>query len=146
MLTFVQVLTLKYVYMTAIKKSSTIQENKQAAISECPITFLMEKIGGYWKPIILYHLLSGSKRYNEIRKAIPGITEKVLIQQLKQLEADGLLARTALPVVPPYVTYKLTAAGYDLRPILYEMAAWTFAQQGAGSDKQLDSFPPAAIS
>jgi DNA-binding HxlR family transcriptional regulator len=128
--------------MTAIKESSKIQENKQAALSECPITFVMEKIGGYWKPIILYHLLSGSKRYSEIRKAIPGITEKVLIQQLKQLEADLLLARTALPVVPPYVTYELTTAGYNLRPILYEMAVWTFAQQGAGTDKKMDAFPP----
>jgi len=131
--------------MTAIKANSTIQENKQAALSECPITFVMEKIGGYWKPIILYQLLTGSKRYSEIRKAVPGITEKVLIQQLKQLEADQLLLRKALPVVPPYVTYELTDAGYNLRPILYEMAVWTFAQQGAGPDKNLNAFPPAII-
>ena len=128
--------------MTAIKKTSTIQENKQAAINECPITFLMEKIGGYWKPIILYHLLSGSKRYSEIRKAVPGITEKVLIQQLKQLEADQLLTRTALPVVPPNVTYELTASGYNLRPILYEMAVWALTQRGVVTGKHLDNFPP----
>lgn len=131
--------------MTAIKESSTIQENKQAALSECPITFVMEKIGGYWKPIILYQLLTGSKRYSEIRKAVPGITEKVLIQQLKQLEADQLLERKALPVVPPFVTYELTTAGYALQPILYEMAVWTFAQQGAAPDKNLDTFPPAIV-
>ncbi|MET6996896.1 winged helix-turn-helix transcriptional regulator [Chitinophaga defluvii] len=129
--------------MTTIKESSTIQENKQAALNECPITFVMEKIGGYWKPIILYQLLTGSKRYSEIRKAVPGITEKVLIQQLKQLESDQLLLRKALPVVPPYVTYELTDAGYTLRPILYEMAVWTFAQLGAGPGKSLDAFPPA---
>ncbi len=68
--------------MTTIKESSTIQENKQAALNECPITFVMEKIGGYWKPIILYQLLTGSKRYSEIRKAVPCFTDKVLIHQL----------------------------------------------------------------
>ena len=68
----------------------------------------MEKIGGYWKPIILFHLLSGSKRYGELKRAMPHITEKMLIQHLKQLEADGLVLRVAIPVVPPHVTYSLT--------------------------------------
>jgi DNA-binding HxlR family transcriptional regulator len=72
--------------MTKIKQSSTIQENKEQAYRECPITYVMEKIGGYWKPIILFNLLGGSKRYSEIKKAMPQITEKVLIQHLKQLE------------------------------------------------------------
>ncbi|MCC8410641.1 winged helix-turn-helix transcriptional regulator [Mucilaginibacter sp. UR6-1] len=84
----------------------------------------MEKIGGYWKPIILYHLLSGTKRYNELRRAIPAITEKMLIQHLKQLEADKLLIREAKPVVPPYVTYTLTPAGEKLKKVLFEMAEW----------------------
>src|ERR1700759_1752375 len=75
-LTFIQVLTPKYVSMANIKASSTIQENKRLALNACPVTFVMEKIGGYWKPIILYHLLSGPRRYSEIRKAIPAITEK----------------------------------------------------------------------
>ena len=68
--------------MSKTKENSTIQENKQTALKQCPVTYVMEKIGGYWKPIILYHLLAGSKRYSEIRKAIPAITEKVLIQHL----------------------------------------------------------------
>ena len=79
--------------MTLIKESSTIQENKKFALSEGPVTYVMEKIGGYWKPIILYHLLTGDKRYSELRKAIPVITEKMLIQNLKQLEADNLVIR-----------------------------------------------------
>ena len=68
--------------MTLIKEASTIQENKSQAFVACPVTFVMEKIGGYWKPIILFNLLSGTKRYNELRRSIPTITEKVLIQQL----------------------------------------------------------------
>jgi len=110
--------------MTKVKESSTIQENKKSAFEECPVTYVMEKIGGYWKPIILFQLLSGSKRYSDLRRSIPDITEKVLIQQLKQLEADNLLIRKAMPVVPPHVTYSLSASGLRLRPVLYAMAVW----------------------
>src|ERR1700751_383038 len=110
--------------MTAIKESSTIQENKQTAFKECPVTYVMEKIGGYWKPIILFHFISGSKRYSELRKGIPAITEKMLIQHLKQLEADNLITREAKPVVPPYVTYSLSEAGRELQLVLHAMANW----------------------
>jgi len=116
----------KVCIMTAIKESSTIQENKQYALAACPVTYVMEKIGGHWKPIILYHLSQGDKRYSEIRRCIPAITEKVLIQHLKQLETDSLVIREAKPVVPPYVTYKLSAAGKGLLPVIDAMAAWAF--------------------
>jgi DNA-binding HxlR family transcriptional regulator len=110
--------------MAKIKESSTIQENKQYALQLCPVTYVMEKIGGYWKPIIIYHLSSGDKRYNELKKAIPAVTEKMLIQHLKQLEADGLVIREAKPVVPPFVTYRLSAAGKGMLPMIDAMAAW----------------------
>jgi DNA-binding HxlR family transcriptional regulator len=116
--------------MSRIKENSTVQENKQTAIKQCPVTYVMEKIGGYWKPIILYHLLAGSKRYSEIRKAIPAITEKVLIQHLKDLESDGLLQREAKPVIPPYVTYRLTPSGLALKPVLDAMIGWAMAFRG----------------
>ncbi|PUU70958.1 transcriptional regulator [Flavobacterium sp. WLB] len=112
--------------MTAIKESSTIQENKQYALEKCPVTFVMEKIGGYWKPIILWHLSSGMKRYSELKREIPAITEKMLIQHLKQLEADGLVIRESKPVVPPFVTYRLSNAGQGLLPVIEAMAAWAF--------------------
>ncbi|XZF15463.1 winged helix-turn-helix transcriptional regulator [Chitinophagaceae bacterium MMS25-I14] len=130
--------------MAKVKENSTIQENKQYALQECPVTYVMDKIGGYWKPIILYHLLSGSKRYNELKKAIPAITEKMLIQHLKQLEADSLVLREAKPVVPPYVTYSLTQSGRKLQPVLFAMAAWAL-EDGPFNDKMgqksLDDFP-----
>ncbi|WP_295125238.1 helix-turn-helix domain-containing protein [uncultured Chitinophaga sp.] len=110
--------------MTAIKKTSTIQENKQYAIDRCPVTYVMEKIGSYWKPIILFQLSLGEKRYGELRRSIPTITEKVLIQQLKQLETDGLIVREAKPVVPPFVNYKLSKSGEGLFPVLDAMAIW----------------------
>jgi DNA-binding HxlR family transcriptional regulator len=132
--------------MTQIKTSSTIQENKQVAFGICPVTYVMEKIGGYWKPIILYHLLGGEKRYNELKKAIPAVSEKVLIQHLKQLADDGLILRDARPVVPPYVTYKLTERGSALKSILYHMTVWGLAETGRGLDfdsvyKTIDDFP-----
>ena len=112
--------------MTAIKESSTIQENKKYALEQCPVTYIMEKIGGYWKPIIVYHLSTGDKRYSELKRAIPAITEKVLIQHLKQLEADGIVMREAKPVVPPFVTYRLSNAGQGLMPVVQAMAEWAF--------------------
>jgi DNA-binding HxlR family transcriptional regulator len=130
--------------MTQVKESSTIQANKKAVFEECPVTYVMEKIGGYWKPIILFHLLSGSKRYSELRRSVPGITEKVLIQQLKQLETDGLVIRKAKPVVPPYVTYTLTASGLRLRAVLYAMATWAVKDSKEYSRtlrKSLKNFP-----
>jgi len=122
--------------MTAIKDSSTIQENKKYALDHCPVTHLMEKIGGYWKPIILYHLAAGGKRYSELKRTIPAITEKVLIQHLKQLEADKLVIREAKPVVPPHVTYTLTNAGYGLQPIIHEMAQWSFKDMKGDFDAE----------
>lgn len=132
--------------MTQIKAASTIQENKQAAFKECPVTYVMERIGGYWKPIIVFHLLTGSKRYNELKKAIPTITEKVLIQHLKQLEADGLIIRKAKPVVPPYVTYSLSASGIALRPMMQAMATWAVEdseKNGTPIYKNMGDFPEA---
>lgn len=135
--------------MAAIKESSTIQLNKKTALLECPVTYIMNKIGGYWKPIILFHLLSGTRRYNELKKAIPPITEKMLIQHLKQMEADGLVQRKAKPVVPPHVEYSLTKAGEALRPILEAMAQWAIddsKRTAAPYKKKMANFPKATIS
>lgn len=116
--------------MTKIKESSTYNANREIVMGECPVTYVMNKIGGHWKPIILYHLLSGSKRYSEIKKLMPHITEKMLIQHLKQLETDKLLIREARPVVPPYVTYTLTASGRGLDVVINAMAEWAFKDMG----------------
>ncbi|MHA4896814.1 winged helix-turn-helix transcriptional regulator [Pedobacter sp. PWIIR3] len=109
--------------MTAVKESSTRNFNK-TIVSACPVTYVMNKIGSHWKPIIIFHLMSGPKRYSELRRAIPEITEKMLIQHLKQLQTDGLINRKAEPVVPPVVTYSLTKSGELLTPILDAMVAW----------------------
>ena len=110
--------------MTAIKISSTNQINKRAIITTCPVTFTLHKIGGRWKPFIINCLLTGTKRYGEIKKAIPAVTEKMLIQNLKELEADELIIRKARPIVPPHVEYSLTRSGKELSPILLAMKKW----------------------
>jgi len=110
--------------MNHIKLTSTNNLNKQEMFISCPVTFTISKIGGRWKPLILYNLRNGKRRYNELRKEIPGITEKMLIQHLKQLEQDKLVLRESLPVVPPHVEYRLTRAGKEMEPILNAMAKW----------------------
>lgn len=110
--------------MTAVKESSTRNYNKGIAMTVCPVTYVMNKIGGHWKPIILYHLMNGPKRYSELKRAIPEITEKMLIQHLKQLQEDNLVIRKAEPVVPPVVTYFMTPAGNELGDVLNAMAKW----------------------
>lgn len=98
--------------------------NKRTIATKCPVTFTIHKMGGRWKPLIINCLLTGTRRYGEIKKAIPAITEKMLIQNLKELVTDELVIREAKPVVPPHVEYYLSTSGEELRPVFIEMATW----------------------
>jgi DNA-binding HxlR family transcriptional regulator len=112
--------------MTPIKESSTNNLNRQRNYTECPVTYTIDRIGGRWKALIIYNLLGEKKRYGELKKLMSGITEKMLIQQLRQLELDQLIERKVKPVVPPHVEYKLTKVGRELAPIMEAMAKWAF--------------------
>nr|WP_320118892.1 helix-turn-helix domain-containing protein [uncultured Marinifilum sp.] len=91
----------------------------------CPTSAAMELIGGKWKSVILVHLINEEKRYNELRKEIPTITERTLSLQLKQLEADGLLSRKVYTKKPPLkVVYSLTKFGKTLIPVLEIITEW----------------------
>ena len=92
--------------------------------SPCPVTTTLSVIGGKWKPIILHIIRNETRRFGEIRKLIPAITQKMLTQQLRELESDGIINRRVYPVVPPKVEYSLTEYGRGLEPILDAMAAW----------------------
>jgi len=81
-------------------------------------------IGGKWKPLILFYLEHGSKRFGELRKLIPGMTKKMLTQHLRDLERDEIIRRKVYAVVPPKVEYSLTKHGESLKPILKLMSAW----------------------
>ena len=81
-------------------------------------------IGGKWKPIILYAIKKETKRFSEIKRLIPAISQKMLTQQLRELEDDGIVHRRVYPVVPPKVEYSITDYGGTLMPILDAMVAW----------------------
>lgn len=91
---------------------------------ECPVNLTLHTIMGKWKALILWQLNSKKKRYGELRKALPTITHKMLTQQLRELEADGIISRTVYPVVPPKVEYALTEQGKEIGSILDMMAEW----------------------
>ena len=90
----------------------------------CPVATTVQMIGSKWKLLIMRNLLSRPWRFNELKKDLEGISQKVLTDSLRSMEADGLLTRTVYPEVPPRVEYTLTELGYSLRPILEAMRVW----------------------
>jgi DNA-binding HxlR family transcriptional regulator len=90
----------------------------------CPVTATLDLIGGKWKTIILYALLSGKRRFGEIAVRIPDISRKVLTEQLKELETDGLILRESYKEIPPRVEYSLTDLSKSLSPVFRELEIW----------------------
>lgn len=90
----------------------------------CPAHVTLRVIGGKWKLVILWHLWEETKRFSELKRAIPGITQRMLSQQLRELERDGVLLRKVYAQVPPKVEYSMTDFGRTLEPILKLMCKW----------------------
>ena len=90
----------------------------------CPLNHVMNLIGTKWKPLVLFHLLEGSLRSGILQKKVPGISNKMFTQTVRELEKDGLVSRKVYPVVPPRVEYKLTQRGESLEEILKSLDAW----------------------
>lgn len=90
----------------------------------CPVEVTLDLIGGKYKAIILWHLIDTTLRYSELHRKMPNATDKMLAQQLKELEKDGLITRTVYPVVPPKTEYNLTELGKSFIPILNAMCDW----------------------
>ena len=99
------------------------------SLPACPVEVTLTLISNKWKVLILRDLLTGTKRFGELKKSIGTVTQKVLTAQLREMEASGLLTRTDYAEVPPRVEYALTELGLSLKPILDSMQAW-------GSDYQ----------
>ena len=100
-----------------------------AACPACPVETTLTLISDKWKVLILRDLMTGTKRFGELKKSIGTVTQKVLTAQLRQMEASGLLTRTVYAEVPPRVEYTLTDLGRSLRPVLDAMEAWGKAYQ-----------------
>ena len=90
----------------------------------CPVEVTLDLIGGKYKAFILWHLIDTTLRYSELHRKMPNATDKMLAQQLKELEKDGLITRTVYPVVPPKTEYNLTELGKSFIPILNAMCDW----------------------
>ena len=97
---------------------------KQCQSFQCPVEATLSLIGGKYKSLILWHLIGKKLRFNELNKLITSATPKMLTQQLRELENDGLINRIVYPVVPPKVEYSLTDFGKSLIPILEAMCSW----------------------
>lgn len=106
------------------KTNSTNAINEEVILARCGMSYTLSVIGGRWKPAILFNLLKGTMRYNELRKSIDGVSERMLVAQLRELEVDGLVKRIIYPEVPPRVEYMLTDMGRDTAPMLRHMSAW----------------------
>lgn len=89
----------------------------------------MSVLGGLWKPVIVFHLLDGKLRFNALCRMVPNATPRMITLQLRELEADGVVARMVYPEVPPKVEYELTAFGRTLEPILLSLRDWGEAFQ-----------------
>ncbi len=90
----------------------------------CPVEATLDLIGGKYKTLILWHLAGGPQRFSQLQRLILRATPKMLTQQLRELEEDGLIHREVFPVVPPRVEYSLTVRGESLLPILHAMRDW----------------------
>lgn len=97
---------------------------KKENLPECPVATTVQLIGSKWKLLILRDLLTGKKRYNELKRSLPDISQKILTASLKSMVNDGLVIRTAYPEVPPRVEYSLSELGESMRPVIQSMETW----------------------
>lgn len=98
--------------------------SKQPLPTGCSVERALSLIDGKWKIVILYKLLRGTLRFNELHRLIPGVTQRMLTHQLRELEADGLIVRVVYAQVPPRVEYSLSARGQSLEPVLLALKQW----------------------
>lgn len=105
----------------------------------CAVEATLGLIEGKWKGVVLHLLLRGTHRFGEIRRLVPGVTQRVLTNQLRELEADGLIVRRVFPQVPPKVEYSLSLLGCSLEPVLRSLRGWGEANM----DRFGQAAPPA---
>ncbi len=101
--------------------------------SNCPAEYTLALIGGRWKIPLIFHLMSGVRRFSELSRALTGVSQKVLTQQLREMERNGLVERKVYAQVPPRVEYALTPLGRSLKPVVDTMCRWgeTYASKAA---------------
>jgi DNA-binding HxlR family transcriptional regulator len=103
---------------------STQTSHAEPAWKNCAVSTTIDVIGGRWKAVIVFFLLKDRRRFSEIRRYLPGVSQRVLTRQLRELEDDGLIARETFAEVPPRVEYWLTDLGRSLEPVLLSLRDW----------------------
>nr|WP_145134292.1 helix-turn-helix domain-containing protein [Paenibacillus sp. Y412MC10] len=107
-----------------LKKNPEYGVLRAEYLQGCSVEVALNIIGGKWKGMILYTLLDGTKRFNELRQIIPGITQRMLTLQLRELEDCGIVQRVVYPEVPPRVEYSLTEFGQTIKPVILQIREW----------------------
>ena len=104
--------------------------------TNCPAEYTLRMIGGRWKIPLIFHLLSGAKRFSELARTLGGVTQKMLTQQLREMERDGLVERKVFAEVPPRVEYSLTPLGESLKPVVDSMCRWGVAHSVPPAERE----------
>ena len=102
----------------------TAESNKGNKVYDCPVEAALDVLGGKWALPIVAQLAHGTQRYSELKRSLPSISERMLIKQLRRMEADGIVRRQQYPEVPPRVEYSLSEVGESLLPILDHLGNW----------------------
>lgn len=105
-------------------EKSTARFERYDCSDGCPVEGALEQISGKWKGLIIYHLLAGTLRFNELSRRVGNVTQRSLTKQLRELEADGIVSRNVFAVVPPRVEYNLTEKGLRLRGVIESLRSW----------------------
>ena len=113
--------------------------NVVTSLPACPVEVTLSLISNRWKTLIIRDLLEGAKRFSELQRSVGGISQKVLTQNLRAMEADGLVSRTVYAEVPPRVEYALTPVGQSLEMVLDAMSAWGAGYQEAVRESAVQS-------
>ena len=102
-----------------------MRKQRHTEYPNCPIEAALDVIGGKWKSIILFRIMEDTRRFNELRRLIPKVTQRTLTNQLRELERDGLIKRKIYAEVPPKVEYSATELGQSLQPVLEAISHWS---------------------
>ncbi len=101
-----------------------MRKQRHSTYAHCPVEATLDIIGGKWKSILLFRVLEGTRRFNELRRLQPSLTQRMLTNQLRELERDGLITRKIYAEVPPKVEYSITEFGKTLEPVLLALKQW----------------------
>lgn len=112
------------------------RKQRHESYVDCPVEGALDLIGGKWKGSILYKLAEETRRFNALRRLLPKLSQRQLTNQLREMEADGLINRKVYAVVPPKVEYSLTARGRSLMPILLALKDWGVANVLSDEDRE----------